>query len=324
MIGVKRLRIIIRDNIEGKQLKSLFGFCFGHCDNIYLTNYYTDLVTKEEKEKADEELKKRHISYDLSNRKRFYSDYDYRKELIKCWKTEENVITYFNSLVNQDLNVFDEFQHSFMSNEIEKCIVEEMKRSFILEDIKRREKFCEDENFRKNMLKKYKTQENVIYYFNTLVKEELGIKQHSFFPKGKIEIMKSEEERLQKEYKENCNGRYASYEFIKERLNIFKEKFILVERNVTNEAKMTESFATFVEYRFEINDGMKKVLNNMEKIYDIPVLVSEIVLEDPVFCCGDKEFLSICSHEHDGILYLDEEEYKEFLGLKILHDIGEE
>lgn len=72
---------------------------------------------------------------------------------------------------------------------------------------------------------------------------------------------------------------------------------------------------------FKLGEIFRKLVSNMNNLFEYPNYIENIEFEDLVFYNGERVALAICSHENFAYMDLEDERYEELLELSILEDM---
>lgn len=74
---------------------------------------------------------------------------------------------------------------------------------------------------------------------------------------------------------------------------------------------------------FNIGEVYNEIEKQIKNMYDFPYYISQVEFEDLTFYKNENVRFTICSHEKNNVLSLEEEEYQMFLKLNIKHKVHE-
>ncbi|SDH43350.1 hypothetical protein [Desulfosporosinus hippei] len=190
------------------------------------------------------------------------------------------------------------------------------------------------------------------YYEGKLTEEEFNQLQMEY-----KESILEEDKKNRLHYKENVNGyRDRINNFCRTDMNVeeYAEKYFnhLLEQDIMScnlnyerfekgkyePYKRTSTDFLYVKYTrrtpvtrgpvfemcfFMVGETYRKLLLNMNKLFEYPYQIEGGEFEDLTFYKEERLLLAICSHERYAYMNLEDDEYQEFLKLDILSDLTE-
>lgn len=214
------------------------------------------------------------------------------------------------------------------------------------EDRQSRQRFKEDEEYRKDMLAAFGTEEKVYAYFDEVLEESLNLYE---FDEEPFEDFEEEDEELFEE-DFDITGLFEDGELTEEDFLVVSEEELEEDEEdeefedidydtlrvgpyETDRKDYLESWYTRQSYvtlcplfemtRFSMGDTLAEVSSKMKHLFSFPILLDETAFEDLAFHRGDRVLMAVCSHERFCHLDLTEEEYDRFKNLNIPHVVEE-
>ena len=122
----------ITKNLKGEELKKLFSLLNEKSNKISIERYCYEKIPEEEFKKVQEEFKDYILESYKSRRTLYKEDESYREELreLLIAKTEQEANEYFNSLLEQDLEVMDSVNNDGIIKDIKKIEKEVISKKY--------------------------------------------------------------------------------------------------------------------------------------------------------------------------------------------------
>lgn len=114
------MKIFINEDITGGKLSELINFIIERSDSISVSRYYTGFLDVSEFKQMQEEYKEYIYKEDARRREAYQdnlNDYQFRIKSVLHFHSDEDVYSYYDELLEQELNMLEELQYESFLDE---------------------------------------------------------------------------------------------------------------------------------------------------------------------------------------------------------------